>query len=137
MRSISLLIAGIILASCTTAPPRSDPPQRTASGQRAYESLLTGKVPGTPVNCVQHYNMNDTAIIDGHTIAFNTGPRTVYVVHLTDGCEMIDGGPYALVNRQYGGTGLCRGDVQQVADTMNRQNAGSCTVAEIVPYTKP
>ena len=137
MRSISLLIAGTILASCTTAPPPPGPPPRTASGQRAFNSLLTGKVPGTPVNCLQHYNINDMAIFDGQTIGFNSGPRTVYVVHLSPGCEMIDAGPYALVNRQYGGTGLCRGDIQTVADTLNRSNVGSCTVAEIVPYTKP
>ncbi|HEY7007104.1 MAG TPA: DUF6491 family protein [Sphingomicrobium sp.] len=137
MRSISLLIAGTVLASCTTAPPPPGPPQRTPSGQRAFNNLLTGKVAGQPLNCLPNYNTKDNmSVIDGHTIAFNPGPRTVYLVHLTTGCEMIDGGPYALVSRQFA-SALCRGDIQQVVDTMNRSNAGSCTVAEIVPYTKP
>jgi hypothetical protein len=136
MRSMSLLIAGTILASCTTAPPPPGGPIPSPSAQRAASTLLTGRVPGRPLSCLQHYNTNTMSVLDGRTIAFNTG-RTVYVAHLTPGCEQIDGGPYALVSRQVGGIGLCRGDIQQVVDTMNRSNAGSCTVAEIVPYTRP
>ena len=35
MRSMSLLIAGTILASCTTAPPPAGPPMRSPTGQLA------------------------------------------------------------------------------------------------------
>ena len=136
MRTMFLLIAGALLGSCTTAPP-APYAARSPSGQRAYESLLTGKVPGAPVNCLPSYNANDMSVIDSHTLAFRVGTGTVYLMHLTEGCDMLGSGNYALLSRQFGTPGLCRGDVQQVVDTMNHVNAGSCTIADIVPYTRP
>ena len=137
MRSIPLLIAGTVLASCTAGPPPG-PPMASPSGQRAAQSLLTGKVAGRPMSCLPNYNSGSgMSVLDGQTIAFSQSPGTVYVVKLTPGCERLDGGPYALVSRQSGGLGLCQGDIQQVADTMTRTTVGSCTVAEIIPYTRP
>lgn len=136
MRSMSLLIAGAVLASCTNAPP-SPYTMRSPSGERAYQSLIAGKVPGQPVSCLPSYNANDMSVIDGRTLAFRVGTRTVYLVHLTEGCDLLGSGNYALLSRQYGGPGLCRGDIQQVVDTMNRMNVGSCSIADIVPYTRP
>jgi hypothetical protein len=137
MRRISLLIAGSVLAACTTAPPAPDQAMRSPSGQRAYQSLIAGKVPGRPLTCLPNYDSNDMTVIDGRNIVFNVGMRTVYLVRLTDGCDLLGGGPYALLSRQFGGQGTCRGDIEQVVDTLNRTNVGSCTVAEIIPYTRP
>jgi hypothetical protein len=138
MRRISLLIAGSILASCTTAPPAPDLAMRSPSGERAYQSLIVGKVPGRPLTCLPNYDSNSMTVIDGRNIVFSVGMRTVYLVRLTAGCDLLGGGgPYALLSRQFGGQGTCRGDIQQVVDTINRTNVGSCTVAEIIPYTRP
>jgi hypothetical protein len=138
MRRISLLIAGSILASCTTAPPPPDATMRSSSGERAYQSLIAGRVPGQPISCLPNYNSNNMTVIDGRNIAFSVSSRTVYLVRLTAGCDLLGGGgPYALLSRQFGGQGTCRGDIQQVVDTLNRMTVGSCTVAEIIPYTRP
>lgn len=134
MRSFSILVATAILASCTTALP--GPPMRSANGQRTLDTLLAGKVAGRPLDCLPSYNVTNSSTIDGRTIVFDR-PGSAYVIHLTPGCEMIETGRYALLSRQFGGTGLCRGDIQQVIDTVSRINTGSCTVAEIVPYTRP
>jgi hypothetical protein len=75
--------------------------------------------------------------IDGRTLAFRVGSRTTYIAHLSPGCELVGSGTYALLSRQYGGMGLCRGDIQQVIDTMSHTTVGSCTIAEIVPWTTP
>ena len=45
MRMISVLLAGAILASCTTGPPV---PTRTADKQREFQQLLYGKVAQRP-----------------------------------------------------------------------------------------
>jgi hypothetical protein len=75
------------------------------------------------------------SVIDGRTVAFRRGTGTVYIVHLTPGCEMATGGsPYALLSRQFGGAGLCRGDIQQVVDLTNHITVGSCTIGSIIPY---
>jgi len=77
MRGFSLLLLGATLASCTTAPPPPAAAMRSPSGQRAYTSLLAGKVPGRPISCLPSYNANDMSVIDGRTIAFRVGTRTV------------------------------------------------------------
>jgi hypothetical protein len=138
MRSIYLLVAGSILASCTTAPPPPGAAMRSPSGERAYQMLVAGKVPQQPISCLPSYNANDMSIIDGKTLGFRVGSGTnnAYLVHLTDGCEMLGSGTYALLSRQPGGMGLCQGDIQQVVDTMNHVTAGSCTIAAIVPYVR-
>ncbi len=135
MRSISLLIAIPALASCT-AEAQAPTLDRSPSGQRAYENILAGKVPGPPINCLPSYNTNDTSIIDGHTLGFRIGTETTYIVHLGPGCELLGSGPYALLTRQIGSSEMCRGDIQQVLDTMNHMTVGSCTISEIIPYTK-
>lgn len=139
MRSVTPLLIAAALGGCAAPPPPSGTPLRSPSGQRAYQTLFTGKVAQAPVNCIPTYNANDMSVIDGRTLAFRVGSgfNTVYMVHLSPGCEMISSGPYALVSRQFGGGGFCRGDIQQVADTMAHVNAGSCTVAAIIPYTRP
>lgn len=136
MRTVPLLVAGSILASCTNAAP---PPyvERSPSGQRAYAMLLTGKVPQRPISCLQNYLANDQSIIDGRTLAYRMGSRTTYVMHLSPGCEALGSGTYALLSRQVGGMGMCRGDIEQVVDTVNHMTVGSCTVTDIVPYVRP
>jgi hypothetical protein len=134
MRSIPLIGLAAMLGSCSMAP---QPVTRSPSGQRAMDSLLTGKVAGPPVSCLPSYNANDMSIIDGRTVAFRVGTGTVYMVRLNEGCGLLGSGNYALLTRPFGGMGLCRGDIAQVFDTMNRQTVGSCTVAAIVPYVRP
>jgi len=56
---------------------------------------------------------------------------------LSEGCGLLGGGAYALLSRQFGGSGLCRGDIQQVFDTLNHITVGSCVVGDIVPYVRP
>lgn len=134
MRGISLLLIGATLASCAAGPEQ---PIRSAKGQQEYMTLVAGKTARPQLNCVPSYNANDMTVIDGRTLAFRRGTGTVYVVNLTPGCELAGGGGYALVSRQYGGMGLCRGDIQQVMDLSNRITVGSCTIGAITPYVRP
>lgn len=135
MRSIPLLIAGLLLASCNAPPPPYM--SRSPSGERSFQMLVAGNVPGRPLSCLPHYNANDMTIIDGRTVAFRVGSRTTYIMHLTPGCEMLGSGNYALLSRQVAGPGMCQGDIQSVVDTLNHTNMGSCTIADIVPFTRP
>ena len=133
MRIVSILLAGGILASCAAVPPQ---PMRTADRQQQYNRLLGDKVAGPPQSCLQSYNQNDLSIIDGRTLIYRASPGRAYLVNLTPGCEQISTGGYALVTRSFGGLGMCQGDIAQVSDVLNRQLAGSCTVASIIPYNR-
>jgi hypothetical protein len=134
MRGISLLIVGTSLASCST--PLA-PPMRSAERQQHLEQLTSGKIAGQPISCVPFSNSNDMSVIDGQTLAFRAGSSRTYVAHLSAGCAQIATGGYALLTKPFGGSGMCRGDIAQVIDTSNRLTVGSCTVEEIVPYTRP
>ena len=128
------MLCGGALASCASSP---EPDARAEVRQQQLQHLLAGKVPGKPISCLPSYNANDMETIDGRTVAFTIGMRTAYLMHLTPGCGLLGTGNYALLTKQYGGMGLCRGDIAQVFDTVSRTMAGSCGIAEIVPYTTP
>jgi hypothetical protein len=135
MRGISLLLLGATLASCMTGPP--PPPTQNARAAQELQQLLAGKVARPEISCLQSYNTNDMTVIDGRTLAFRRGTGTVYLAHLSPGCELLSPqSTYALLSRQFGNPGTCRGDIQQVIDTTNRITVGSCTIEAIIPYVR-
>ena len=81
MRVISLLLAGGLLASCTTAP---QPTRRAADKQAELQQLLVGKVAQRPISCLPHYQSGDMRVIDEDTIAFRDGARRTFVARLKD-----------------------------------------------------
>ena len=135
MRLIPILMAGAVLASCTTGPPA--PTMRTAENQRQYQQLLAGKVAQAPTSCLPHYRSGDMRVIDDDTIAFRDGANRTYIAHMQGGCSNLGSGHYALVTKQFGSADLCRGDIAQVVDTLNGFTVGSCVFGDFVPYVKP
>ena len=135
MRVISLLMAGAVLASCTTGPGPA--PTRTAEKQREYQQLLMGKVAQAPISCLPHYRSGDMRTIDENTLIFRDGSSRVYVAHMQGGCNGLPTGHYALVTRQFGSADLCRGDIAQVVDTLNGIPVGSCVFGDFTPYVRP
>ena len=135
MRAIFLLITGGALSSCTAVPPQPMVP--TADAQRAYERLFAGKVAGPSVSCVPPHNSNDMTIIDRQTVGFRVGAGTSYRARLSPGCELLGRGGYTMVTRQYGGGGLCRGQIIQVADPLNGIGVGSCVIEDIAVFRRP
>jgi hypothetical protein len=134
MRRAALLLVGAALSSCAT-------PQETASQNAAAQSelatLLAGKTAAAPISCIPTTNTSDMRIIDGQTVAYRLGSKTTYVVHLSQGCANLRGGNYTLVTEQFGGNGPCRGDAARVVDLPSRMPAGSCIIADIIPYSRP
>jgi hypothetical protein len=134
MRVISILLVGAVLASCAAAPPQ---PTRTAEAQRQFQLALQGKVAQPPINCLPSYKSGDMKTIDPNTILFRDGTSRAYVAHMQGGCTGLGAGHYALVTRQFGGMGLCRGDIAQVVDTMTGIPVGSCVFGDFTPYVRP
>jgi len=134
MRGISLLIAGVALASCTTAP---QPQQRSVQGEQEYQRLLAGKVAQRPISCMQTYQANDMRVIDENTVAFRQGSNRVYVAHMRAPCDNLDRPGYALVTREFGAAQLCSGDIARVVDTGSRITVGGCVFGDFTPYYRP
>jgi hypothetical protein len=136
MRGISLLLAAAVIGSCATAS--SPPPVRSVQGQQDFARLTAGKIAQPPVACLPTYNTNDQTIIDEQTIAYRVGANRIYIAHMQDGgCTGLGRGNYTLVTKTFGGTGLCRGDIAQIADIPNHITVGSCVFGDFTPYVKP
>ncbi len=135
MRVMTLVLAGGLLASCTTAPPQ--PTARAAEKQAELAQLLNGKVAQRPISCLPHYQSSDMRVIDDDTIAFRDGGYRTFVAHMNGGCSNLGSGNYALVTRQFGTPDLCRGDIARVVDTLNGMTVGSCSFGDFTPYVKP
>lgn len=133
MRNLAPLLITAALAGCMAAPP---PPGPTPRAQERLSELLTGKVAGPPVSCLPSYKANDMVVVDDNTLAFKDSTSRVYVNHPQGGCSSLSAGHTALVTRTPG-SGLCRGDIAQVVDTLNGITVGSCVINDFIPYTRP
>lgn len=133
MRGFALVIGLGTLAACSTGPVQAT---RTPQGQRQFEQLVAGKVPGPPVNCLQSYDMNDMVVIDESTVAYRLGGSRVYINHLQGVCNGL-GRNAIMVTRSLGPTGTCAGDIVQMVDQGSRMTTGGCAMGEFIPYTRP
>lgn len=133
MRKLTLMLAGAMIASCTTAPPL---PTRSANGQIQYQRMIAGKVAGAPVRCLSNSNANDMTIIDEQTIAYRLGGQ-VYINHLQRSCPGLGGPSNALVTRSSVASEICRGDVAYLMDTGSHFTVGSCVFGDFIPYAAP
>ena len=135
MRYLVPLLAGLAVSACTAAPP-AETAAMAARSQAKFAELTAGKVAQAPTNCLPPYRHNDMVVIDDNTLAFRDGRSRVYVNHLNGGCSNLGSGHYALVTHPLTGQ-LCRGDIAQVVDTLNRIPVGSCVFGDFVPYVRP
>ncbi len=135
MRRLTPLLILSALASCTYAPP--GPAVADTRSQARLAKMLAGKVPGAPQSCLPRSRSNDMTVIDDNTIAFRDGTNRVWVTHPRGGCNLLASGGYTLVLRNFGGMGLCQGDIGSVVDLRSHSTVGSCSMGEFVPYTTP
>lgn len=134
MRSFIPVAVAASLAGCA-APPPGQVAAEQAKSQARLAQLLDGKSAGAPQSCLQSYRANDMIIIDDSTIVFRETPGRLWVMHPKSPCHLLSSGPYALVTKTVG-SGLCRGDIGQVFDTLSHATVGSCVMGDFVPYTK-
>lgn len=128
-----LFLAAAMLAGCSTAPP---PMGMEAQSEARLQNLIDGKVAGQPMSCLAPRRADRMVVIDDNTVAFREGSN-VYVNRIQGGCNQLGSGFYALVTRSYGSSGLCRGDIAQVADLTTGTTVGSCVLGDFVPYSRP
>jgi Family of unknown function (DUF6491) len=131
MRVIALLLAGGLLASCTTAPEAT---YRAADSQLELDKLLAGKVAQKPVSCLPHWSSKDMRVIDDATIAYRDGGHRTYVTHMYGVCSNLSSASAALVTKLVGSVDVCQGDIAHVVDTSTGMTIGSCSYGDFTPY---
>jgi hypothetical protein len=129
MKNLSIPLVAAALASCAPVAP---PEARTPHAEARLQQVLAGKVPGPAMTCLPSHGTREMITIDDNTILFRRG-QTVYRNDPVGGCPGLASGFYALVTRSTG-SGLCRGDIAQVADLGTGMIVGSCALGDFVPY---
>lgn len=132
--SLTILASAGLLASCATT---GAPEPRTAKAQAELTRWLDGKVAGKAQSCLPTYRSQDMVVIDENTILFRDGSNRVWRTDLRGPCNGLGRPGTALLTKQFGGTGLCSGEIAQVVDTAQGFAVGSCALGEFVPYTGP
>ena len=134
LASLTLLASAGLLASCaTTGAPEGRSPQ----AQAELNKLLAGKVAGKAQSCLPNYRSQNMVVIDENTILFRDGANRYWRTDVRGPCNGLGRPGTALLTRQFGGTGLCSGEIAQVVDTAQGFTVGSCAIGEFVPYTGP
>lgn len=131
MRPAAFFIIAAAAATCASSAI-SEP--RTPKAEAALAKALAGKVAGKPVDCLPPLRTNGMTVIDENTILFRRNSNLVYRNDPPGGCSPLSQGRFALVTKTPG-SGLCRGDIAQVVDTVSRLPAGACALGAFVPYT--
>jgi len=134
LASLTILASAGALAACATT---MQPVERSPKALAELASYLDGRTPGKPVSCLPTYRRNDMVVIDENTILFRDGANRVWRTDVNGPCNGLGRPGTALVTRQFGGTGLCSGEIAQVVDTAQGFTVGSCAIGEFVPYTGP
>lgn len=134
LASLTILASAGLLASCaTTGTPEPRSPRALAE----LSSYLDGRVPGRPQSCLPNYRSQDMVVIDENTLLFRDGSNRVWRSDLRGSCNGLGRPGTALLTKQFGGTGLCSGEIAQVIDTSQGFAVGSCALGDFVPYTGP
>jgi hypothetical protein len=132
-----LILSAVALATLSAcSASTAEQGQRSLKAQQELDRYLQGKVAGAPQSCLPNYRANDMTVIDERTILFREGSR-VWRNDIPGGCTGLGRPGTALVTRQFGGSGLCRGEIAQVVDTVTGTFVGSCSLGDFVPFTGP
>jgi hypothetical protein len=129
--SLTVLASAGLLASCATT---SAPEPRSAKAQAELSRLLDGRVAGRAQSCLPTYRSQDMVVIDENTLLFRDGSNRVWRSDLRGPCNSLGRPGTALLTKQFGGTGLCSGEIAQVIDTAQGFTLGSCAIGDFVPY---
>jgi hypothetical protein len=138
MRSLTIastlvLATSAALVACAT--PR-EAYVRSPDAEKELARWLDGRVAGKPQTCLPSFRSQDMIVIDERTILFRDGSNRVWRNELNGPCSGLGRPGYALLTKQFG-TGLCRGEIAQVVDTLNGFTVGTCSLGDFVPYTGP
>jgi hypothetical protein len=134
LASLTVLASAGVLASCATTDRLV---QRSAKAAAELASYLDGRVPGQPQQCLPNYRSQDMVVIDENTLLFRDGSNRVWRTELRGPCNGLGRPGTALLTKQFGGSGLCSGEIAQVIDTSQGFAVGSCAIGDFVPYTGP
>lgn len=126
MRSLMLIAAAVLVASCSRAP--------MAPGTGAAD-VLAGRIAGPPQACVSARQAENIYPLDAQTLAYGYG-QTIYVNRLRAPCPAI-GNTNTIIVEAGTGNEYCRGDQVRGREMGAIIPGPACNLQDWVPYRKP
>jgi hypothetical protein len=124
MRSL-IVIAGLVLASCTANPPG------TGSAD-AFARETAGRVAGPAQACISTFPAQNLRVIDQSTLAYGHGP-TIFVNRLAGPCPALSQFNTLIVDASTGGQ-YCSGDGVRGLETGGIIPGPRCNLGQWTPY---
>lgn len=112
----------------------ADAQRRGTGGEQELTRILSGRVPGRPVNCINLRAVNSTRIVGRTAIVYDVG-RTLYVNRPRSGASTLDRDDILVTKTN--GSQLCSIDTVRLVDRTSRFPRGFVALDKFVPYTRP
>ncbi|RVT91145.1 hypothetical protein [Sphingomonas crocodyli] len=132
MRIISTLILTAALAA-TAASAAPEPTKTQVRGEARLTKLLEGRTAGTPVNCINMRDIQQTQIIDGTAIVYRVSGNKLYVNRPVHPGTLDDDDILITDTRT---PQLCNVDTIRLMSRISRFPTGVVFLNKFVPYTK-
>ena len=133
MRLFSSLIIGTALLTAGTAVLAAD--KDNSKNEAKLAKVLGDRVAGTPVDCIQQYEIRSTQIIDRTAIVYDVGGGKLYVNRPSIGAESLDDDDI-LVSKTHSSQ-LCSIDTIDLIDRGSHMRSGFVGLGKFVPYSRP
>lgn len=119
-------LAAVALAALALAGPAAAARDRAA--ERAAESARVAALPtiGEPRRCMLQRNIQETRMVDGHTLLVRESAARWFRVTLPESCPGIGDNRYIVWRNPTGQT--CAGDPFDVIDAVSRISYGFCNM---------
>jgi hypothetical protein len=128
MRTFLTLIAGAALLGAIPAAARPG-----ESGEAELARVLSGRVAGPAVHCLDLHRVSSSRIIPHTAIVYDAG-GTLYVNRPVNGAEQLS--HFDTMVTRTPSTTLCNVDVVQLHDQGSHSFTGTVFLGDFVPYTR-
>lgn len=125
-----IFIAAFIAAAAISVPATAG---HRASPDVQLQTLLEGRVPGKPTDCINLSTASSSQIIEGRAIVYRVG-GTLFVNEPRSGADTLDRDDI-MVTRTFGSQ-LCSIDTVRLLDAGSYFPRGFVTLGKFVPYTR-
>lgn len=126
----NIFIAAAAIAAAISVPASAG---RRADPDVQLQTLLEGRVPGKPTDCINLQTASSSQIIDGKAIVYRVG-GTLYVNEPQSGAGSL-GRDDVMVTRTFGSQ-LCSIDTVRLLDSGSHFPRGFVILGKFVPYTR-
>lgn len=123
----------LTLAACGEMD--STPAPLTEKQTALLDKELSGKVAGTPINCISDYNSTNMVRVSDDVLLYRVSGNLVYKNNLRSSCPGLARDSDIIVSEQFGGQ-KCRGDLLKLVDRTSGIPGPVCSLGEFVPYRK-